>query len=134
MYNVFIYTRQIKGLQMHIRIYYEDTDTGGIVYHTNYIKYCERARSEKFFENNFTFDESGYFLVTKLDAKFIKPAKLGDMIEVKTVITQMKNASCTLEQSIFRDNEKLFVANITVAYMVNGKLSKIPKEKMEVFK
>ncbi|HIP12288.1 MAG TPA: YbgC/FadM family acyl-CoA thioesterase [Arcobacter sp.] len=118
---------------MQIRIYYEDTDAGGIVYHTNYIKYCERARSEKFFKNNFTFDESGYFLVTKLDAKFIKPAKLGDIIEVKTIVVQMKNASCTLEQSIYIGDEKIFVANITVAYMANGKLSKVPKEKMEVF-
>ena len=118
---------------MKIRIYYEDTDAGGVVYHTNYIKYCERARSEKFFANNFTFDESGYFLVTKLDAKFIKPAKLGDIIEVKTKITLMKKASCTLEQTIYRDDEKLFVANITVAYMANGKLSKIPQDKLVIF-
>jgi len=118
---------------LKIRIYYEDTDVGGVVYHTNYIKYCERARSEMFFEQNFTFDESGYFLVSKLDAKFIKPAKLGDIIEVKSKVIELKKASSTIEQTIYRDDEKLFVANITVAYMSNGRLSKIPDELLSIF-
>ena len=58
---------------MKIRVYYEDTDTGGIVYHTNYIKFCERARSEMFFERGMVpsqSDESG-FVVRNLSANFL---------------------------------------------------------------
>jgi len=81
---------------MKIRIYYEDTDAGGIVYHTNYIKFCERARSEIFFKSDFeVMDKNSGFVVKNLNANFFKPAKLGDMIEVKTKLVEAKNASTT---------------------------------------
>ncbi|MCK5294036.1 MAG: YbgC/FadM family acyl-CoA thioesterase [Arcobacteraceae bacterium] len=118
---------------MKIRVYYEDTDSGGVVYHTNYIKYCERARSEMFFSKNIIFDENGYFVVSKLDANFIKPAKLGDIIEVRTEIKTIKRASIVLEQTIYKDDMKIFVANITVAFIVKDKLTKIPQEMLSIF-
>ncbi|WP_107776132.1 YbgC/FadM family acyl-CoA thioesterase [Campylobacter concisus] len=119
---------------MKIRIYYEDTDAGGIVYHTNYIKFCERARSEAFFKAGLNFTkESGYFVVSSLEAKFIASAVLGDEVFVRTKILELKNASLVLEQEIYKFDDKnakklLFRATITLAFMKEEKLAKINDE------
>ncbi|MFC2748124.1 MAG: YbgC/FadM family acyl-CoA thioesterase, partial [Campylobacter concisus] len=105
---------------MKIRIYYEDTDAGGIVYHTNYIKFCERARSEAFFQAGLNFTkEGGYFVVSSLEAKFIASAMLGDEVFVRTKILELKKASLVLEQEIYKFDDKnaeklLFRATITL--------------------
>ena len=119
---------------MKIRIYYEDTDAGGIVYHTNYIKFCERARSEAFFQAGLNFTkEGGYFVVSSLEAKFIASAVLGDEVFVRTKILELKKASLVLEQEIYKfDDENaeklLFRATITLAFMKEEKLAKINDE------
>ncbi len=103
---------------MQIRVYYEDTDTGGIVYHSNYINYCERARSEAFFLRGLSPElETGGFVAKKLEANFIKPAKLGDILEIKNRLIQMKSASFSLKQEIFREDIKIFELSITLAYV-----------------
>ena len=123
---------------MKIRIYYEDTDTGGIVYHTNYIKFCERARSEAFFQAGLDFTkEGGYFVVSSLEAKFIASAVLGDEVFVRTKILELKKASFVLEQEIYKFDDKnaeklLFRATITLAFMKEGRLAKID-ESMKTF-
>ncbi|WP_148798369.1 YbgC/FadM family acyl-CoA thioesterase [Campylobacter concisus] len=119
---------------MKIRIYYEDTDAGGIVYHTNYIKFCERARSEAFFQAGLNFTkESGYFVVSSLEAKFIASAVLGDEIFVRSKVLELKKASLVLEQEIYKFDDKnaeklLFRATITLAFMKEEKLAKINDE------
>ncbi|MGP1360425.1 YbgC/FadM family acyl-CoA thioesterase [Campylobacter sp.] len=119
---------------MKIRIYYEDTDAGGIVYHTNYIKFCERARSEAFFEAGLNFTkEDGYFVVSSLEAKFIASAVLGDEIFVRSKVLDIKKASIVLEQEIYKFDDKnaeklLFRATITLAFMKEEKLAKINDE------
>ena len=119
---------------MKIRIYYEDTDAGGIVYHTNYIKFCERARSEAFFKAGLNFTkESGYFVVSSLEAKFIASAVLGDEVFVRTKILELKKASLVLEQEIYKFDDKnaeklLFKATITLAFMKEERLAKINDE------
>ena len=119
---------------MKIRIYYEDTDAGGIVYHANYIKFCERARSEAFFQAGLNFTkESGYFVVSSLEAKFIASAVLGDEVFVRTKILELKKASLVLEQEIYKFDDKnaeklLFRATITLAFMKEEKLAKINDE------
>ncbi|WP_103580547.1 YbgC/FadM family acyl-CoA thioesterase [Campylobacter concisus] len=116
---------------MKIRIYYEDTDAGGIVYHVNYIKFCERARSEAFFQAGLNFTkEDGYFVVSSLEAKFIASAVLGDEVFVRTKILELKKASLVLEQEIYKFDDKnaeklLFRATITLAFMKEEKLAKI---------
>ena len=119
---------------MKIRIYYEDTDAGGIVYHTNYIKFCERARSEAFFQAGLNFTkEGGYFVVSSLEAKFIASAVLGDEIFVRSKVLELKKASLVLEQEIYKFDDKnteklLFRATITLAFMKEEKLAKINDE------
>ena len=103
---------------MQIRVYYEDTDMGGIVYHSNYLNFCERARSEAFFKNGLSpVLENGHFVVKKLDADFIASAKLGDILDVKTEVTLIKSASFRLRQTIFKDSKKLFVLNVVLAFV-----------------
>jgi len=119
---------------MKIRVYYEDTDAGGIVYHTNYIKYCERARSELFFEKNMhptDGDESG-FVVRHIDANFLGMALLGDIIEVKSEVLKKRNSSILLQQSVFKDEEKIFEMEITLVFVRAGKPSKIPEKMYDI--
>jgi len=120
---------------MKIRIYYEDTDAGGIVYHTNYIKYCERARSELFFEQGekpFEGDQSG-FVVKNINANFIGMAALGDMIEVKTTLLQQRSASLLLEQSIYKEESKIFSMEILLVFVREGRPKAIPKNLIKFF-
>lgn len=90
---------------MKIRIYYEDTDSGGIVYHANYLKFCERARSEFCFLNGVKFSDESHFVVSKITANFIKSAHLGDLIFVRTKVEKIGKASMILAQSIEKIGE-----------------------------
>ena len=116
---------------MKIRIYYEDTDAGGVVYHTKYIAFCERARSEFFFKNNITFNEDG-FVVRDLKATFFSPAKLGDLVEVKTKINSIKKSIALITQSIYKDEKLLFEAEIKLVYLKDWKMTIIPEKYKEI--
>ncbi|WP_295052252.1 YbgC/FadM family acyl-CoA thioesterase [Sulfuricurvum sp.] len=118
---------------MQIRVYYEDTDVGGVVYHSNYLNFCERARSQLFFDaGRSPILEGGHFVAKHIDADYIKSAKFGDILEVKTTLIEIKNVSFTLLQEVFRGEEKLFTMTILLAYIdFTGKMTKIPvSEKM----
>lgn len=119
---------------MQIRVYYEDTDTGGIVYHSNYLNFCERARSETFFQKGLSPDmPTGGFVVKKIIANYLKPAKLGDLLDVKSSLKQIKAASFILIQSVYKDDIKLFEAEIVLAYINReGHPQKIEDELKEI--
>ncbi|TWO27896.1 YbgC/FadM family acyl-CoA thioesterase [Campylobacter insulaenigrae] len=120
---------------MELRVYYEDTDAGGVVYHANYLKFCERARSEIFFQKNAAiFDkDTGHFLLTKAECNFLKPAKLGDILEVKTHILKLKKASVIIKQEIYKNTEKIFEANFTLAFVKAEKIALIDDDILKVF-
>ena len=88
-----------------IRVYYEDTDAGGVVFYANYLKFFERARSE--WLNHLGIDQAVLltsdiaFAVKKADVDYVKPAKLNDQLEVVSQITEMRGASLTFQQQIF---------------------------------
>lgn len=113
---------------MQIRVYYEDTDVGGVVYHSNYLNFCERARSQLFFDaGRSPILEGGHFVAKHITADYLKSAKFGDLLEVKTHLVQMKNASFTLSQQIFREEEKVFEMTIDLVYLdFEGNMKKIP--------
>jgi len=109
-----------------VRVYYEDTDAGGIVYHSNYLNFCERARSEYFFREGETPEyEGGGFIVASLEAKFKSPARLGDLLEVKSEVLQMKGTSLVLKQSVFKKDLLLFEMDIKLAYVKEGKIGRL---------
>lgn len=119
---------------MKIRVYYEDTDVGGVVYHSNYLKFCERARSELFFSHDMSpILEEGAFVVRSLKADFLKPAVFGDLLDVRTEFLDMKAASLTLRQVILRGEELLFEAQIRLAFVKDGKPVKIPQNTATIF-
>jgi len=119
---------------MQIRVYYEDTDTGGVVYHSNYLNFCERARSEIFFTKNMTpVLESGHFVARRVVGDFFVSAKLGDLLDVETELVKMKAASFILKQTIFRDGVKLFELEIVLAHIsFEGKAKKIDAKTKEL--
>lgn len=112
---------------MKIRVYYEDTDTGGVVYHSNYLNFCERARSEVFFAKGVTpVLKHGHFVARKVNADFYKSAKLGDMLEVKTKLVEIRAASFSLAQEIYKEEEKIFALEILLVYIdFEGKVQKL---------
>ena len=92
---------------MKIRVYYEDTDTGGVVYHSNYLNFCERARSEAFFRLGMSPElSSGHFVAKRIEADYIASAKLGDLLEVRTELLDMKGASFVLKQTITKEEKR----------------------------
>ncbi len=119
---------------MKIRIYYEDTDTGGVVYHSNYLNFCERARSEAFYEKGLTpILENGHFVARKIIGDFFSSAKLGDVLEIKSELVIMKAASFKLKQYIYKGEEKIFELEILLAYIsFDGKPQKIDTKTKEL--
>jgi acyl-CoA thioester hydrolase len=92
--------------EISLRVYYEDTDAGGIVFYANYLKFAERGRTEMLraagYENKALMDEQDIlFVVRRVEADYLAPARLDDVLTVKTGILELKNASFSVRQSIF---------------------------------
>ena len=120
---------------MKIRVYYEDTDAGGIVYHTNYIKYCERARSEVFFEKNMKplENQTSGFVVRNINADFLATSTLGEILTVTSKILTLKSSSLILLQEVWKENLKVFSMEILLVYVDNGRPRRIPTKFREIF-
>jgi len=102
-----------------VRIYYEDTDSGGVVYHSNYLNFMERARTEwlrslKINQQTLKDELNLLFVVHQIDIKFIKPAIFNDLIEVETTLKQITPVRVKLEQHIKRQSDLLISASVEV--------------------
>jgi len=119
-----------------IRVYYEDTDAGGIVYHTNYIKFCERARSEVFFQRGMipSLSDSSGFVVRDLKASFLATSTLGDILDVTSKILTLKSSSLVLLQEVWKEDVKVFSMEVVLVYVDKGKPCRIPEVFKEIFK
>lgn len=120
---------------MDVRIYYEDTDSGGVVYHANYIKYLERARTEYFRSHGFLVAQlakDGFvFPVVRLNIDFKAPALHDDLLSVITIPTRVGGSSFTLFQKIVRpDDGKLLVEGLVTLACIGPtfKAKRIPPE------
>jgi len=114
---------------MQVRVYYEDTDVGGIVYHTNFLKFCERDRSEYFFKEGTTpHFEGGEFVVVKMEAEFKAPARLGEILDVKTEVLSLKGSSLILKQKVYKDNMILFSMDIKLGFIKEGRIGRMSPE------
>ena len=113
---------ETKTFQYNCEVFYEDTDMGGRVYHANYLKYTERARS-KFIEylnidqRALLLEEKKFFVVKNIIADYLLPAHFGDKLVICTTLIELKRASMTLKQEILRDNKKIFDSNVRVALL-----------------
>jgi acyl-CoA thioester hydrolase len=96
----------------HVRVYYEDTDAGGVVYYANYLRFAERARTELLRamgidHRTLLADDGIMFAVRRCEADYVKPARLDDLLEVRTRFGSATGASFWMEQEIRRDDEIL---------------------------
>ena len=120
---------------MKIRVYYEDTDAGGIVYHTNYMKYCERARSEVFFQRGMipSQSDSSGFVVRDIKASFLATSTLGDTLNVTSKILTLKSSSLVLLQEVWKEEVKVFSMEVVLVYIDKRKPCRIPEAFKEIF-
>lgn len=117
---------------MPVRVYYEDTDAGGIVYHANYLRFAERGRTEMLrvlgIEQDALMKRDGIvFAVYKADNHYAKPAKLDDALDIETSLIALGAASMKIRQCVRRAGEDLVHVNVEVVCIDGkGKLVRIP--------
>jgi acyl-CoA thioester hydrolase len=123
------------------RIYYEDTDVGGVVYYANYLRYLEQGRTEFLRARGLsvkTLNEQGYLIpVMRLEIDYLLPAVLDDLIRIETTVQEITSATCTLGQQVVRvsDGETLADAKVTLACIGPGKKARrLPRELIQALK
>ena len=117
-----------------LRVYYEDTDAGGVVYYANYLKFCERARTEWLralgvSQHVLLTEQHIGFVVRSVPADYLASARLDDELEVRTRIESLRRASIVFHQSVMRGDTLLFTARVLVACidMLRHKPAAIPQ-------
>jgi acyl-CoA thioester hydrolase len=114
------------------RVYYEDTDAAGIVYYANYLKFAERARSEflraRGISNRAVHEREGVvFAVRRLTVDYIAPARLDDLLDVRTRITAVRGASIEAQQDVLRDGSEIVKLTLTLACVAqSGRPARLP--------
>ena len=117
---------------MKVRVYYEDTDLAGIVYYANYFRFIERGRTEYLRDRGIDQlaikEVTGLvFAVRRVEADFKRPAKMDDLLDVTTEITERRHASVVMHQEVLRDGELLFAADVTIVCLkASGKPTAFP--------
>ena len=116
------------------KVYYEDTDASGRVYHANYLKFFERGRTDLIYQTKYTHENllnkfNIIFLVKECSVKFIKPALFEDTIKVISKIDELNRVKIKFNQKIYRGSDLLAEAEILVVPLSrSGKISKLPNE------
>jgi acyl-CoA thioester hydrolase len=110
-----------------VRVYYEDTDAGGVVFYANYLKFMERARTEWLRAMGVSQQElvlaSGVmFVVSQLDIQYLRPARLDDALVIESVVTQAGKASLNFAQRVLKGSDTLAQGNIRVGCVDTGSL------------
>ena len=122
-----------KYFSHKIKVYYEDTDSGGVVYYANYLKYFERARTEALFtiglSNLIIKDKFNSLIVVKsCNIEYRKSSHLEDNLTIKSFISSLSKTSFVMDQSIYRDDLLIVDAKIHLVFVnTNGKPTKIPE-------
>jgi len=125
------------GHAMQVRVYYEDTDFTGIVYHANYLRFMERGRTNylrlvgadhrALFEQTEKEAPSFSFVVRSMKIDFLKPAFMDDILEVRTLSREVSGASILLLQRVMRGEKVLLESEVRVAFVSEGRPKRIPE-------
>ena len=129
------------GAEHHfaLTVYFEDTDTAGVVYYANYLKFMERARSDMIRavgvdQLEVLSSGGGAYYVAECNIRYVRPARLGDDLVVVSTVDQVRAASVTIQQRVIRGDELLTDARVTAAFLdANGRPQRQPKEWVEKF-
>ena len=116
-----------------IRIYYEDTDFGGVVYHANYLRFMERARTE--FLRSLGIDQMALFegelrvafAVRAMQIEFVKPATMDDLLDIATSVVKLGGASLVLDQVVTREQALLVKARVTIVAVAGWRAVRLPQ-------
>ncbi len=121
----------------HVRVYYEDTDFSGIVYHASYLRFMERGRTNYLrligADHRALFEQAereapGFaFVVRHMSIDFRKPAHMDDVLDIVTTPEEVKGASVTLNQKVMRGEDLIVEAHVQVAFVSGGRAKPIPK-------
>ena len=123
-----------------LTVYFEDTDTFGVVYYANYLKYMERARSDMIraagVDQTAELNASGSaYVVADVSIRYLKPARLGDDLVVVSTVEAVRGVSVVIHQRVMRGEEQLTDARVTAAFLTaDGRPQRQPKEWVERFK
>jgi acyl-CoA thioester hydrolase len=122
---------------MRVRVYYEDTDFSGLVYHASYLRFMERGRTNYLrllgADQRALFEETeqeapGFaFVVRSMQIEFLKAARMDDVLEVITTTHEVRGASITLDQRVTRGEDVLIEARVQVAFVSGGRARRIPE-------
>ena len=122
---------------MPVRVYYEDTDFSGAVYHASYLRFMERGRTNYLrllgadqrglFEQTAQEAPGFAFVVRSMQIEFLKPARMDDVLQIETVPDEVKGASIVLCQRVMRGQDVLIEARVRVAFVSGGRARPIPK-------
>jgi acyl-CoA thioester hydrolase len=118
-----------------VRVYYEDTDSGGVVYHASYLRFMERGRTEYIRARGITQselrDEAGEplaFVVRHMAIEFLRPGRLDDLLTVETRLSKRGGASAVMDQRVMRGDTALATASVTVVLVGGGRARRIPAQ------
>jgi acyl-CoA thioester hydrolase len=120
--------------RLPVRVYYEDTDFSGVVYHANYLRFLERGRTELLrsagVDQSILHAEPGgiIFAVRRMTIEYVRPARMDDLLAIETETTEIRGASLRMGQRILRDETVLLTAEIHVAVLAGGKPVRLPDE------
>ena len=123
-----------------LTVYFEDTDTAGVVYYANYLKFMERARSDVLRAVGVDQGEvlrsgGGAYYVARCDIRYVRPARLGEELLVLSSVEQVRAASVEIQQRVMRNGELVTDARVTAAFLdANGRPQRQPKEWVEKFR
>ena len=125
------------GRQPHrlpVRVYYEDTDFSGVVYHANYLRFLERGRTELLRSagvgQSILHAEPGgiIFAVRRMSLEYVRPARMDDLLTIETGTSEIRGASLRMGQRILREDVVLLTAEVHVAVLAGGKPARLPDE------
>ncbi len=122
---------------MAVRVYYEDTDFSGVVYHASYLRFMERGRTDFLrllgVDHRALFEEAGKeapgfaFVVRSMQIEYLKPAHMDDVLTIVTSPAEVAGASLTLKQEVFRGDTRILEAMVKAAFVSGGRARRIPE-------
>lgn len=125
--------KRAVGSVLDVRVYYEDTDFSGRVYHASYLRFMERGRTEWLralgFEHGALSGEQGVvFAVRRLQIEYLAAAVIDDLLHVETRLVEIRGAIIAFEQRVLRNGEALAQATVEVVSIKNGRAARVPRE------
>lgn len=122
-----------------VRVYYEDTDAGGVVYHANFLRFFERARTDMLHLCGIDIAAAqhagtGAYVVASAEIKYVRPARLGEVLTIVSRLEQVRQAACVIQQRVMRDDQLVVDGLITVAFVgADGRPRRQPADWVEAF-